>query len=77
MKCPQHIILGLAASLQQHIEGVLHALTQVCGAARRQQGVELEGFGDAVLVDVRQHVVLPLTAQDDLGVVVVKVDLWR
>ena len=67
----------LAASLQKHVQGVHHAFTQVCGAARRQQGAEFEGFGDAVLVDVCQHVLIPLAAQDDLGVVVVKVDLRR
>lgn len=69
--------MHLAASLQEHIEGVHHALTQVSGAARRQQVAEFEGFGNAVLVDVSQHVLILLTAQDDLGVVVVKVHLWR
>lgn len=67
----------LAAALQQHVEGVHHALAQVAGAARRQQGAELEGFGHPLLVDVRQHVVLSLAAEDDLGVVVVEVDLWE
>lgn len=66
---------ALAASLQEHVEGVHHALAQVGGAARCQQGAELEGFGDAVLVDVGQHVLVSLTAEDDLGVVVVEVDL--
>jgi len=68
---------GLAAPLQKHVEGVHHALAQVGGAPGRQQGAEFEGFGDAVLVDVRQHVLIPLATQDDLGVVVVKVDLRR
>lgn len=67
----------LAASLQKHVQGVHHAFMQVRGAAGRQQGAEFEGFGDAVLVDVCQHVLIPLAAQDDLGVVVVKVDLGR
>lgn len=69
--------MGLAASLQKHVEGVHHAFTQVSGTARRQQGTKLEGFGDSVLVDVRQHVLISLATQDDLGVVVVKVDLQR
>lgn len=68
---------GLAASLQEHIEGVDHALTQVSGAAGRQQGAEFEGFGHPLLVDVRQHVLIFLATQDDLGVIVVKVDLWK
>lgn len=67
----------LAAPLQQHVEGVLHAFTQVAGAARRQQGAQFEGFGHSVLVDVRQHVLFFLAAKDDLGVVVVEVDLWE
>lgn len=65
----------LAAPLQQHVEGVLHALTQVAGAARRQQGAQVEGFGHSLLVDVRQHVLFFLAAKDDLGVIVVEVDL--
>lgn len=75
--CPKHIIVGLAASLQKHVEGVHHAFAQVGGAARRQQGAEFEGFGDAVLVYVCQHVLIPLATQDDLGVVMVKIDLRR
>lgn len=71
------VSVDLAASLQEHVEGVHHAFAQVGGAAGRQQGAEFKGFGDAVLVDVRQHVLIPLATQDDLGVVVVKVDLWR
>ena len=66
----------LAAPLQKHVERVHHAFAQVGRAAGRQQGAEFEGFGDAVLVDVCQHVLIPLATQDDLGVVVVKVDLW-
>jgi len=62
--------------LHQHAEGVLHALAQVCGAAGRQQGAQLEGGGHALLVDVGQQVLVLLAAQDDLGVVVIKVDLW-
>lgn len=69
--------MGLAASLKEHIEGVHQALAQVVGAARRQQGAELECFRDSFLVDVRQHVLIPLAAQDDLGVIMVKVNLWR
>lgn len=65
----------LAASLQQHVEGVHHAFAQVGGAAGRQQRAEFEGFGDTILVDVRQHVLVPLATQDDLGVVMVKVNL--
>lgn len=67
----------LAAPLQEHVKGVDHAFAQVAGAAGRQQGAQLEGFGDAVLIDIREHVLVPLAAQDDLGVVVVKIDLWR
>lgn len=67
--------MGLAAPLQQHVEGVNHAFTQVRGTARRQQGAEFERFGDTVLIDVRQQILLPLAAQDDLGVVVVKIHL--
>lgn len=67
--------MALAAPLQEHVQGVHHALAQVSGAARRQQGAEFEGFGDAVLVDVGQHVLVSLAAEDDLGVVVVEVDL--
>lgn len=66
---------ALAASLQKHVQGVHHAFPQVSGAARRQQGAELEGFGDPVLVDVGQHVLVSLATKDDLGVVVVEVDL--
>lgn len=69
--------VALAASLQEHVEGVHHAFAQVSGAARGQQGAELKGFGDTVLVDVGQHVLVALTAKDDLGVVVVEVDLWK
>lgn len=72
---PKHTTVGLAASLQKHIEGVHHAFTQVSGTARRQQGAKFEGFGDAVLIDVCQHVLISLATQDDLGVVMVKVDL--
>lgn len=68
---------GLAASLQEHVEGVHHAFTQVSGAARRQQGAQFEGFGDSVLIDVRKHVLIPLATQNDLCVVVIKIDLWR
>lgn len=75
--CPEHICVALAASLQKHVQGVHDALAQVAGAARRQQGAQFEGLGDSVLVDVCQHVFTSLAAQDDLGVVVVKVDLWR
>lgn len=71
------VSVDLAASLQEHVEGVHHAFAQVGGAAGRQQGAEFKGFGDTVLVDVRQHVLIPLATQNDLGVVVVKVDLWR
>lgn len=67
----------LAAPLQQHVERVLHALAQVAGAARRQQGAQLEGFGNSLLIDVGQHVLFSLAAKDDLGVVVVEVDLWE
>lgn len=67
--------MALAASLQKHIEGIHHALPQVSRAAGLQQGAELEGFGDAVLVNVRQHVLICLATQDDLGVIVVKVHL--
>lgn len=69
--------MGLAASLQKHVEGVHHAFTQVSGTASLQQGAKFEGFGDAVLIDVCQHVLIPLATQDDLGVIMVKVDLWR
>lgn len=68
---------GLAASLQKHVERVHHAFTQVGRTARLQQRAQFEGFGHAVLVDIRQQVLIPLAAQDDLGVVVVKVHLWR
>lgn len=67
--------MGLAASLQKHVEGIHHALPQVSRAARLQQGAEFEGFGDAVFVNVCQHILLPLATQDDLGVIVVKVNL--
>lgn len=67
----------LAASLQKHVEGVHHAFPQVGGASGCQQGAEFEGFGDTVLVDVCQHVLIALATQDYLGVVVVKVDLWK
>lgn len=70
-------VRSLAAPLQQHFERVEHALAQVGGAAGCQQRAELEGLGDAVLVDVGQHVLVLLAAQDDLGVVVVKVHLWE
>jgi hypothetical protein len=50
-------------------------LAQVCGAAGGEQGAQSEGGGHTLLVDVCQHVLLPLGAQDDLGVVVVEVDL--
>lgn len=69
--------MALDASFEQHVQGVHDALAQVAGAARRQQGAQFEGLGDSVLVDVGQHVFTSLAAQDDLGVVVVKVDLWR
>lgn len=69
--------MRLAASLQQHVKGVDHAFSQVSGAARCQEGSKCEGFRDAVLIDVRQHVLVLLAAEDDLGVVVVKVYLWR
>lgn len=69
--------MRLTAPLQQHVERVLHALTQVAGAARRKQGAQFEGFGHAFLIDVRQHVLFSLAAEDDLGVVVVEVDLWE
>lgn len=74
---PEHIIVDSAASLQEHVEGVHHAFAQVGGAAGCQQGAQFEGFGDTILVDVCQYVLIPLAAQDDLGVVVVKIDLWR
>ena len=69
--------MGLAASLEKQVEGVDHAFTQVSRAARCQQVAEFEGFGDTVLIDVCQHVLISLATQDDLGVVMVKVDLWR
>lgn len=72
---PSKTHIGLAASLQKHVEGVHHTFTQVSGTSRRQQGAEFEGFGDAVLIDVGQHVLIPLATQDNLGVVVIKVDL--
>lgn len=74
---PGWISVALAASLQEHVQGVDHAFAQVSGAARRQQGAEFEGFGDTVLVDVGQHVLVSLTAKDDFGVVVVEVDLQK
>lgn len=72
---PRRISVALAASLQEHVQGVHHAFAQVSGAPRRQQGAEFEGFGDTVLVDVGQHVLVSLTAKDDFGVVMVEVDL--
>lgn len=50
-------------------------MAQVCGAAGGEQGAQPEGGGHTLLVDVCQHVLLPLGAQDDLSVVVVEVDL--
>ena len=75
--CPKRNFVGLAAPLQKHIERVHQTLTQVSGATGRQQGAKVEGFGDTVLVDVCQHILIPLGTQDDLGVIVVKVNLWR
>lgn len=72
---PRRISVALAASLQEHVQGVHHAFAQVSGAPQRQQGAEFEGFGDTVLVDVGQHVFISLTAKDDFGVVMVEVDL--
>lgn len=75
--CPEHITVSLAASLQKHVEGVHHAFTQVGGTAGRQQGAEFEGFGNTILINVCQHVLISLATQDDLGVVVVKIHLYR
>lgn len=72
-----HGCVGLSASLQQHVQRVHHACTQICWTARCQQGAEFEGFGDTILVDICQYVLISLATKDDLGVVVVKVDLWR
>lgn len=65
----------LVASLQEHVQRVLHPLLQLRRAARHQQCGQPEGGGEPVLVDVGEQVLLVLAADDDLRVVVVEIHL--
>lgn len=72
--CSPHLSVSVA-SLQQHVQGILQTTPQVRSAARTEQRAQLEGGGGSLFVDVRQQIFVLLCVQDELGVVVVEVDL--
>lgn len=74
--CSPHLSVSVA-SLQQHVQGILQTTPQVRSAARTEQRAQLEGGGGSLFVDVRQQIFVLLCVQDELGVVVVEVDLLK